>query len=62
VVTDPKASRRHAQVRPAGSGFLLVDLDSTNGTKVNGIPVREHPLSDGDLISVGATEFRFEAS
>ncbi len=40
----------------------MVDLDSTNGTKVNGLVIREHPLSDGDLITVGATEFRFEAS
>jgi hypothetical protein len=62
VVADPKASRRHAEVRPAGNGFLLVDLESTNGTRVNGHPVGEHVLADGDLIAIGATEFRFEAS
>lgn len=62
VVADPKSSRKHAEIRPAGNGFLLVDLQSTNGTKVNGTSVGEHILVDGDMISIGATEFRFEAS
>jgi hypothetical protein len=62
VVADPKASRKHTEIRPAGNGFLLVDLQSTNGTKVNGTNVGEHILVDGDRISIGATEFRFEAS
>jgi pSer/pThr/pTyr-binding forkhead associated (FHA) protein len=62
VVADPKASRRHAEIRPAGNGFLLVDLQSTNGTRVNGSVVGEHILVDGDRVGVGATEFRFEAS
>lgn len=62
VVADPKASRKHVEIRPAGNGFLLVDLQSTNGTKVNGTNVGEHILVDGDRISIGATEFRFEAS
>jgi hypothetical protein len=62
VVADPKASRKHAEIRPAGNGFLLVDLQSTNGTRVNGTNVGEHILVDGDLIAIGATEFRFEAS
>lgn len=62
VVADPKASRRHTEIRPAGNGFLLVDLQSTNGTRVNGAPASEHVLVDGDRIGIGATEFRFEAS
>jgi len=62
VVADPKASRKHAEIRPAGNGFLLVDLQSTNGTRVNGTNVGEHVLVDGDHIAIGATEFRFEAS
>ena len=33
-----------------------------NGTKVNGVPVREHVLHDGDEIAVGATVMRFEDS
>jgi hypothetical protein len=47
------ASRRHAAVRPAGSGHAVRDLGSTNGTLVNGSPVRgEHPLEPGDRIEV----------
>jgi pSer/pThr/pTyr-binding forkhead associated (FHA) protein len=55
-------SRRHAEVRPFGTGFLVVDLGSTNGTKVNGTTVSEHQLKDGDAITVGATRIRFDAS
>ena len=62
LVADPKASRKHAEIRPAGNGFILVDLQSTNGTRVNGTNVGEHVLVDGDRIAIGATEFRFEAS
>ncbi|MEO5724643.1 MAG: DUF3662 and FHA domain-containing protein [Ilumatobacteraceae bacterium] len=62
-VNDPNVSRRHTEVRPSGSGFMLVDLGSTNGTKVNGMRVAgEHLLTDGDIVSVGSTHLRFEAS
>ena len=62
TLADPRASRRHAEIRPSADGFLVVDLGSMNGTLVNGTPVREHVLHDGDEISVGATVMRFEAS
>lgn len=62
VLADPKASRHHAEVRAHGDGFVLRDLGSTNGTKVNGLPVGEHALVDGDDIAFGATHLRFEAS
>ena len=45
-----------------GTTFVLVDLGSTNGTKVNGATVSQHTLRPGDTISVGATTIRFEAS
>ncbi|MEO5901484.1 MAG: DUF3662 and FHA domain-containing protein [Ilumatobacteraceae bacterium] len=62
-VNDPNVSRRHTEVRPVGSSFVLVDLGSTNGTKVNGMRVNgEHVLNDGDIVSVGSTHLRFEAS
>jgi pSer/pThr/pTyr-binding forkhead associated (FHA) protein len=41
---------------------VVVDLGSTNGTKVNGSGVRERRLEDGDEITVGTTTLRFEAS
>jgi len=62
VLSDPNASRRHAEVRRRGNEFIVVDLGSTNGTKVNGGGIRERRLADGDDITVGGTHIRFEAS
>ena len=62
VLGDPNVSRRHAEIRPAGDGFVVVDLASTNGTKVNGARIAEHPLHDGDEVTFGNTVFFFEAS
>lgn len=62
TIDDPKVSRRHAEVRPAGDAFRLVDLGSTNGTLVNGQRTVEHELGDGDRIQVGDSVVRFEAS
>ena len=62
VLSDPNVSRRHAEVRRRGNDFVVVDLDSTNGTKVNGAGVRERRLNDGDEIALGGTRIRFEAS
>ena len=62
VVSDPNASRRHAELRRVGNEVLLVDLNSTNGTRVNGANVRERILHDGDEITIGTTSFRFETS
>ena len=62
VVTDPNASRRHAEIRRSGSDVVLVDLNSTNGTRVNGANVRERKLADGDEVVIGTTVLRFETS
>ncbi len=62
VVADARASRQHAEIRAQGNGFVIHDLDSMNGTLVNGTAVRQHPLADGDEIRLGNTVLRFEAS
>ncbi len=62
VLADPNVSRNHAEIRPEGDGYKVVDLGSTNGTKINGIRVQEHVLSDGDEVAFGNTVLRFEAS
>jgi hypothetical protein len=62
VVSDPAVSRRHAEVRRRDGQFVVVDLDSTNGTRVNGTGIRERVLADGDEITVGGVAVRFEAS
>jgi Nif-specific regulatory protein len=58
-VADSLLSRRHCAVRRAGEGFRLSDLDSLNGTFVNGKPVREHALEHGDQVAVGESRFVF---
>ena len=59
---DPQVSRRHAEVRRDPEGFTVFDLGSTNGTVVNGSPVRERRLSDGDELRIGSATIRFETS
>jgi pSer/pThr/pTyr-binding forkhead associated (FHA) protein len=62
VLRDGTVSKHHAEVRREGAGFLLVDLGSLNGTRVNGRGVKEHRLADGDQVAVGPVALRFEAS
>jgi SARP family transcriptional regulator, regulator of embCAB operon len=59
VVADPDVSRHHADIRRNKSGFVLVDVGSTNGTSVNGQRVAEHRLRDGDEIQVGESSLVF---
>jgi hypothetical protein len=50
-------SRRHALIRPGDEMLYLIDQNSTNGTWVNGqrlLPGRDFPLTDGDVIELGA--------
>ena len=62
VIDDDRASRIHAQLRPSGRGWIAEDLDSTNGTRVNGFRSTAQLLTDGDKITIGATTFTFDAS
>jgi len=63
AIPDPNVSRQHAQVRRLGSDFVLVDMGSTNGTKLNGSWISgERRLNDGDEIGLGATSILFERS
>lgn len=62
VLEDTNVSRRHAEIRRQGEDYVLVDLDSTNGSKVNGTRVKQQTLADGDEITLGKTLLRFEAS
>ena len=62
TLSDPNVSRNHAEIKPVGSGYVVVDLKSTNGTRVNGSRIASHDLLDGDKISFGNTVVIFEAS
>ncbi len=61
-VDDANVSRRHAEVRQEGATYWLVDLDSTNGTELNGRRVTRAKLSDGDRIGLGGAELVFGRS
>lgn len=60
VLTDPNVSRQHAEIRRQGGEFVVRDLDSTNGLRVNGRPVKQATLRAGDRLELGTTELRFE--
>ena len=62
VVNDPSISTHHAQLLLEGDTYRLKDLDSTNGTRVNGKPVTEAVLRFDDRIRFGAAEARYESS
>ncbi len=59
-VDDDQVSREHARVVREDAGFIVYDLNSTNGTLVNGKAVKEHVLQDGDRLQIGSsTVFKF---
>ena len=59
VLLDPAVSRYHAAIRPSDQGYVIFDLDSSNGVRVNGEAVRFARLADGDEIQVGSTLAHF---
>lgn len=62
VLADPNVSRNHAEIRPQGDRYVVVDLGSTNGSRVNGLRVDTQVLQDGDELTFGNTRMQFEAS
>jgi len=58
-LTDERVSRNHASLRWSGSGFALVDLQSTNGTFVNGGKAGSIRLLDGDRIRIGPHDLQY---
>ena len=59
-LADPNVSRRHAELRQEGSAYWLIDLDSTNGSHVNGQRAARAKLESGDTITLGSTDLVFE--
>ena len=61
IIQDSSVSRFHAQITRQASGYYLADLESSNGTQVNGEPVSEpHRIVAGDLLRFGEVVFRCE--
>ncbi len=61
VIQDKKSSRKHAVIRQSGIRYIIKDLDSANGTLLNGQAIQEHELSSEDVIKIGETEIKFLA-
>ena len=62
VLKDNGVSRRHARIALKAGAWTAEDLDSRNGTLVNGRKTKSQPLQDGDLVQVGATVLRCSLS
>ena len=59
IFRNPEVSSCHARIDKVGTDYILTDLQSTNGTSVNGLKVLSHRLSHGDRISIGKNELLF---
>lgn len=59
---DTEVSRRHALVEPLDGGFVIQDRNSSNGTFVNGKPIRHHQLHNGDQIQIGRSIILFSGA
>jgi predicted component of type VI protein secretion system len=59
VIRSPEISAYHARIDKRGVDYILTDLQSTNGTSVNGMNVISHRLTHGDRISFGKYDFLF---
>jgi Protein of unknown function (DUF3662)/FHA domain len=60
TLEDPNSSRRHAELRNEDGYWIVRDLGSTNGVKVNGRRVEEAALQPGDELALGLARLRFE--
>lgn len=59
TLDDSTVSREHAAFVRRDEGWWVVDLNSTNGTRVNGRAAAEHPLADGDRVTLGDAALEF---
>lgn len=59
IIPDDTVSRQHARIYYSGSGYVLEDLGSTNGTFVNNYKISSSPVKQGDLLRLGKVELMF---
>ncbi len=60
TIRDSKVSRQHAQIQQQGNEYVIIDLNSSNGTYVNGERIEEYVLSNGDEIMIGDCIMQFQ--
>lgn len=58
VLDESLASRFHCVVEKTANGYVVRDLDSRNGTRLNGKPVKSAVMANGDVITIGKTELK----
>lgn len=58
-IAEGSVSRRHSRIQKQGDEFVLTDLESLNGTFINGVPVKARALKHGDRVRVGDSQFLF---
>jgi len=58
-IADASVSRRHSKIEKKDGAFVITDLESLNGTFVNGVPVRSRLLDHGDRVRIGDSQFIF---
>jgi len=58
-INEEKASRRHCRFRPVNGAVVVEDLDSSNGTKINGRKISQQALKHGDVILIGQHSIAF---
>jgi predicted component of type VI protein secretion system len=61
-IKDLRVSRQHCRIEPEGDGWVVVDLDSRNGTYFGDAAVRRHVLLEGDEVTIGDTVLRFSTA
>lgn len=60
VIDDPNVSRRHIEITRQGDGFMVRDLGSTNGARLNQRPIQQEVLQNGDQLELGTSRLVFE--
>jgi len=58
-IADASVSRRHSQIEKENEGFVILDLESLNGTFINDVPVKRRQLQHGDRVRIGDSQFLF---
>lgn len=60
IIDNPTVSSHHARVVQEGDSFFVEDLESTNGTYVNELPISRRTLKDGDVVLIGKHRLQFD--
>ena len=58
-IADASVSRRHSQIEKENEHFVILDLESLNGTFINDVPVKRRTLQHGDRVRIGDSQFLF---